>query len=353
MENKIVFHLGHPAHYHLFKNTIKHLKENRYEPLIVIKKKDILEDLVKEAGLKYYNILPERRGNSKFEMIWSIFKQSFKLLLFCFKNKPILLLGSTPNIAHVGWLLRIKCINLGEDDAAEIPLYANITYPFSDIILSPVSCDNSKWNYKTIAYNSYHELAYLHPNNFTPDRKIVNKYFAEGEPFFVVRFSGLNAYHDGGVKGINHEIALRLVNLLVLHGKVIITSERPLGKNLEKYRMNINPLDIHHLLSFAKLFIGDSQTMSAEAGVLGTPFIRINDFVGKLGYLNELENKFGLGFGLLPENIETVFTVLTELLTKVNLEDEWKEKQILMLEQRIDFNEYLNKFILKNITNAN
>ena len=44
--------------------------------------------------------------------------------------------------------------------------------------------------------------------------------------------------------------------------------------------ININPLDIHHVMSFASIYIGDSQTMAAEAGVLGTPFIRFNDFVG-------------------------------------------------------------------------
>ncbi len=34
--------------------------------------------------------------------------------------------------------------------------------------------------------------------------------------------------------------------------------------------------------------------MIAEAAVLGTPSIRFNDFVGKLGYLEDLEHKYGL-----------------------------------------------------------
>jgi predicted glycosyltransferase len=33
------------------------------------------------------------------------------------------------------------------------------------------------------------------------------------------------------------------------------------------------------------LYIGDSQTMAAEAAVLGIPSIRFNSFVGKLVYL--------------------------------------------------------------------
>lgn len=41
-----------------------------------------------------------------------------------------------------------------------------------------------------------------------------------------------------------------------------------LGTQFEKYRIRINPLDMHHVMAFASLYIGDSQTMAAEAGVL-------------------------------------------------------------------------------------
>ena len=66
----------------------------------------------------------------------------------------------------------------------------------------------------------------------------------------------------------------------------------------EKYRIKINPLDMHHVMAFASLYIGDSQTMAAEAGVLGVPFVWFNDFVGRIGYLRELEDKYELGYGI-------------------------------------------------------
>ena len=55
---------------------------------------------------------------------------------------------------------------------------------------------------------------------------------------------------------------------------------------------------MHHVMAFASLYIGDSQTMAAEAGVLGVPFVRFNDFVGRIGYLRELEDIYHLGFGI-------------------------------------------------------
>lgn len=63
---------------------------------------------------------------------------------------------------------------------------------------------------------------------------------------------------------------------------------------------------MHHVMAFASLYMGDSQTMAAEAGVLGVPFVRFNDFVGRIGYLRELEDVYELGYGihasLLPDD---------------------------------------------------
>ena len=118
------------------------------------------------------------------------------------------------------------------------------------------------------------------------------------EPYFLIRFSALNAHHDKGIKGISNEIAERLVKILEPFGTIYITSERPLEPQFEKYCIKINPLDMHHVMAFASLYIGDSQTMAAEAGVLGVPFVRFNDFVGRIGYLRELEDKYELGYGI-------------------------------------------------------
>ena len=79
-----------------------------------------------------------------------------------------------------------------------------------------------------------------------------------GEPYFLIRFSALNAHHDKGIKGISNEIAERLVKILEPFGTIYITSERPLEPQFEKYRIKINPLDMHHVMAFASLYIGDS-----------------------------------------------------------------------------------------------
>ena len=212
----------------------------------------------------------------------------------------------------------------------------------------------------------YHELAYLHPNHFTPDPKIVEAYGIDtSKPYFIFRFASLNAHHDSGIKGINTEIAERLVKILETHGTIYITSERPLEPQFEKYRIKINPLDMHHVMAFASLYIGDSQTMAAEAGVLGVPFVRFNDFVGRIGYLRELEDKYELGYGihasvlpadspirrndgsLQPSGVEELYKRVEELVA-IPSDQRRKllsERRKQMLSDKVDCAKFLTWFI--------
>ena len=77
---------------------------------------------------------------------------------------------------------------------------------------------------------------------------------------------------------------------------------------------------MHHILAYAKLIISDSQTMTAESAVLGVPSLRINTFVGKISYLEELEYVYGLTFGFLPEQELAFLSKLNELIKTKNLE---------------------------------
>lgn len=342
---KILFHLGHPAHFHLFKNVIKSLKKNGYKVFILIKKKDILENLLVNSKIEYNNILPNGRKDNLVFILVGLIIQTIRLYIFCLRKNPKLLIGTSVSTPIISKFYPAKSININEDDAEVIPFYSKLSYPFSDIILTPINCSVSKWKKKKIGISSFHELAYLHPNYFKPDRKIVEKYFSINEEYYIIRFAKLNAHHDFGKRGITNNVAIQLIKKLNMYGKVFITSERKLNKELEKFRIKINPIDIHHLMAHASLYIGDSQTMAAEAGVLGVPFIRFNDFVGKISYLDELENKYNLGFGITTDNIEDLYHKVEELLRMPNRKDVFQERRRKMLSEKIDYAKFLIWFI--------
>ena len=338
---KILFHLGHPAHFHLFKNTFNILTENNHKILIVIKKKDVLEQLLIDSNIPYINILPTGRKNNILGLSVGLIAQDFKLFKICRKQRPDLLIGTSIAISHVGFLLNIPSLNFTEDDAEAVPLYYKLAYPTATNMITPESCDNSKWTKKSIFYNGYHELAYLSPKYFKPDLDIVQKYISIQKPYFILRFAQLTAHHDKGIKGINKKIAKNLITLLKPYGNIYISSERELEQELEEYRLDIRSNDIHHILAFAHLYIGDSQTMAAETAVLGTPAIRFNDFVGKLGYLDELEHKYGLTYGFRTNESDKMYKKINYLLKQNNLKKQWIERKETMLSDKIDVTAYL------------
>lgn len=341
----LLFYLGHPAHYHLLKNVIAHFKNNGHEVMVMIKKKDILEEICKANHLEYINIMPEGKGSSKFSAIKSLLKRDARIYKRIKKNKPDLLIGSEVSLAHVGWFLRIPSIILSEDDAEYIPGFARLAYPFVKHILSPNVCSAWKWENKKIGHNSLHELAYLHPNHFAPSPDLIKEYVNIGKPFFILRFSKLDAYHDEGKTGITNELAIRIIEILSRHGQVLISSERELSPELEKYRTKLPSQYMHHALFYSKLFIGDSQTMTAEASVLGTPSIRFNDFVGKLGYLEDLEHNYGLTYGIKTDNPQKLLQQTKDIVENHLDSTSWHEKRKKLMRDKMDYAGFLIWFI--------
>lgn len=362
----ILIQLSHPAHFHLYKNVAHNLIADGHQVLFVIKSKDILEQLLQNAELPYVNINQHAHRGSKLGILWDMLVREWRIIRLCRKHNIDLLTGSTPEVAHVSWLMRLHGVNTGEDDAAVISMFIKIAKPFINGYVAPDSCEMDAVELHTSHYPGYHELAYLHPNHFTPSREVVEEYGIDAEkPYFVLRFASLNAHHDSGIKGINTEVAQRLIDILSPHGRIYITSERPLEPQFEQYRIHINPLDMHHVMAFASLYIGDSQTMAAEAGVLGVPFVRFNDFVGRIGYLKELEDVYELGYGIhaspltadstikradgtaQPSGVEALYERVEQLVAMPADECKaiFQARRAKMLSEKIDCAKFLTWFI--------
>ena len=102
---------------------------------------------------------------------------------------------------------------------------------------------------------------------------------------------------------------------------------------------------MHHLLSFSKFFISDSQSMSVEAAILGVPSIRVSTFAGKISVLEELEHKYELTFGVKPENPDMIFKILKKLFKNKSLSQNIINKRNVMIREKIDVSAFLYWFI--------
>lgn len=336
--------LGHPAHYHMLKYPAKQWQEKGHQVLFVIKKKDILERLLQDAGFSY-TVIREDRKNNLMGMAHSVLEMERKMCTFLRKNQLDILVGTTLSfVSRV--IMRTPVVVMCEDDAAVVPFFAKLSYPWASAILNPISCDSGKWNKKAVKYAGYQKLAYLHPNNFTASAEKVQQYGINvNEPYFLLRFVSHQAHHDGGIKGIDTAFAHRLIESLVPHGHIYITSERHLEPQFEQYRIQINPMDIHDVLFFSSLFVSDSQSMSVEAALLGVPSIRCSDFSGRISVLEELEHKYRLTFGFKPNETDKIYAKLDEILSLPNAKEVFQARRQEMLSDKIDVTAFFTWFV--------
>jgi len=340
------FVLNHPAHYHLFKNTIQELLLKGHKCEIFIRPKDVLKELLDNEEY-HYTIIPDfkRKNNSiLFASTLGLLKKNFQLSKFILKKKPDLLIGTDWAITNVGRLFNIPSLVFNEDDTIATP-ENKIFYPFANILILPDCCDLGLWTKKRISYAGYHELAYLHPRRFSYDSSVIQNHISDKKPFIVIRLVKLTASHDKGKRGLGFQLLDQIIERFKEQYQILISFEGEINKKYKDYSYKFDPSLMHHFLAAAHLVIGDSQTMIAEASVLGTPSIRFNDFIGKLGYLDELEHKYGLTFGIKISESDKFLAKVEELLKLRNIKEEWKVKKDTMLQDKIDVTSFMVWFI--------
>jgi len=341
---RILIDIGHPAHVHLFRNFYFEMKK-RCIPIIVTVKdipsaKKLLELFsieYMEIGEKYDSIIGKIFHQFKYD--WSIFK-------IVKKHKINFGLGTSITLSHVSKFSKMRSFIFDDDDSSVEPLFAKFAHPFADYLISPDSLAFERKKLNHITYSGYHELAYLHPNRFTPDIKVLKELgIKENEIFFVMRFNAFKAHHDIGIKGLNLDKKRKLINLLKEKGKIFITTEKEIDPEFKRYQLKVSPEKIHSLLYYAKMFVGDSQTMTSEAAVLGTPAIKCNSFAGKLSVPNEIEKKYELCFSFLPEQEDKMIDKIKELLAMPSLKEEWQNRCERMLKDKIDVTGFMVWFV--------
>ncbi|PIP78532.1 MAG: hypothetical protein COW85_03875 [Ignavibacteria bacterium CG22_combo_CG10-13_8_21_14_all_37_15] len=342
-KKRFLFFVVHPSKYHVFRHTINILKSKGHQVDILITSKDVLEELIKNEGWEYKNIFPEGRKIAGIPTYLSsginLLRTIFRLYKYTRKKKYDLFI-TDDLLVYIGKLKSVPTIVFTDDDLYVTRLFS-IVLSMATHILSPDITNIEKYTNKKISFPGYKELAYLHPNVFTPNSDIIKHININLKPFFIIRLVSLSAYHDVGKKGLSNIQVKKLIKVLEAYGNVFISAERNLPNEFEKYRLHIKTSDISHYLYFAKLFIGDSQTMTSEAAVLGTPSFRCNDFVGKISVMEEKEYKYGLTYNYPPDRFEDMLEKINQLLNQKNLEAEFVQKRNKMLNEKINLSLFM------------
>jgi len=331
----ILIDINHPAHVHLFRNLIIDLKTRGYRVIVTSRKKDVTESLLDYYGIEYITLsrVPKRMAWMALELV----KRDLALLSLHRRHRFDLALGTSASIAHLSAVTNVKSYVFEEDDDVVIPLFSLITYPFATQIIVPDCLRYKKWGGKRISHPSYHELAYLHPDVFTPNETVLRRYQLTPYKYIIWRQTALRAHHDLHEVGLSREVFDRIRGLIKNYS--IISSRE------DQKTQSIRPWDMHHVLAFSRMVISDSQTMTAEAACLGVPSIRYNSFVGRISYLEELENRFDLTYGFRPGNESSMYEKLNELLHEKNYNERWRGKKAILLKEKVNFNQWITDLI--------
>lgn len=343
----ILIDIGHPGHVHLLRNVAKELDGHGHRIYYSVRDIPVAKRLMEHYGMKPWLDLG-RKKDSLLGKAQTVVHQDIDILRFVRKNHIDLGLSSGLVLSHVSKLTKMRSIVFDDDDDAAEPLIVKFGHPLTNIVFTP-DCIRRKTKH-AVYYAGTHELAYLHPNRFTPDPTVLQQAgIHEGERFFIMRFVALKGHHDIGQQGLTLEQKQSLVELLKPHGRVIITSERTIEPEFEEYRLPVPPEDIHSLMAYSSIFVGDSQTMTSEAAILGVPALKCNTFAGRLSVPNMLENKYGICYAYQPAQFGEMYQQIEQLLAHnpEELKNEWRAKRQHLLDEMIDPTEFFVNYIEK------
>lgn len=337
---RVLFDLGHPAHFHLFRHAIAELKQDGHDVVLFARRKDCLPDLLDGAGLSYQIV--SRPAGGLVGLGAEALHVLCRVVALAAERPFDLMVGTSIVAPAAARLTGATSVVFNEDDAAVVPLFARLAYGPAHYVVTPRCLAFERHGLKHLTYPGYHELAYLRPGRFQPDPAIREALgVAPHERYFLVRLVALRAHHDVGQRGLSGDQARQVVRRLADHGHVFVSHEDEAADDVGARPLPVAPGRIFDVLAFADMVIGDSQTVAAEAAVLGTPSIRCNTFVGRLTYLEELEHKYGLTVGIDPADFDRLLAQIDDWLARPNLRDQWQRRRQAMLAETVDVTEWM------------
>lgn len=328
--------MAHPAHVHYFKNFIKEMQNDGHDIRILAFDKEVTFKLLDNYGMNYIKF--GRHNKSLMKKLIDIPVGDFKLYEIAKKFDPDFFVGFGAIYAsHVSRILHKTCLNLEDTEPSleQIGLYL----PFASAVFTP-SCFKRNLGRKQIRYDGYTELTHLHPRYFQPDHSVLDELGLDrNEPYIILRFVSWTASHDFRQSGVKDREKLALQ--LQKYGRVLITSEGQLSRKLEGMRVKIAPEELHNLLYYASLYVGEGGTTASEAAILGTHSIHISTLAKHCGVFEDL-NRYGLMWTFDNESgvVEKVSEIVNDDLQKTG-----KRKREKLIGDKINVTAFLCWFV--------
>jgi len=337
MTLRVLVDIGHPAHVHLFKHVIWKIEALGGRTCITTRQKDVTTELLDAYGFEYHLVGHYHRLIDK---ILSLIKTNYKLLGIARQFNPhVFVTVGSVHAAQVAWIMDRIYLTFVDTEGSMMEGY--LTRPFATRIYTPMAFRKSLGR-KQVYYDGYHEMTYLLPEYFTPNPSVLSNYgLSPDDTFFIVRMVAWTATHDWQQYGISNLDSI--VKHLENYGKVFISAESGLEPHLDRLRVTISPEDMHTMLAYARLYVGEGATMASESASLGTPAIYLN--TQALGYI-DAEMKAGLVYHIDPTTCseDRILKRIDQILARPPTY--YREKSKKFLKGKVDVADFIVKEIV-------
>ena len=330
-----IFELNHPKHYYQFKSVMSILRGRGHAIKVLARDKDVLLKVLEEEKIPY-----EIFGAHKDSLSGKLFSsfslyRNYKRIAKSFRPDVIV---SKASLYGVLVAKALKCQSYIFPDSEVVALTNRIVAPLSSHVITPEPFALD-YGPKHLRIKGLFEDCYLAPDvlcidSLFPERNGLKK------PYAILRFVGWSANHDINNSGFSLDEKRALAESIGKYMTVYISSEKELPDALSKYKLSTPAAQIHNVLANADLYVGDSQTMAAEAALLGTQAIRSNSFVGDgdMSNFKMLENKYGLLLNI--RDFEKVLNTAVDFAER-SRKEEWTKKRAAYYASVGNTNEYI------------
>ena len=327
---KILVDLNHPVDVNFFKNAIAQLA----------KKHDCQIDITVQPRGKLIPILQKELPDFHFTPI-GIHRKSFFGKIYGAGYRFLHLLSYVRRggfdgvvsfggigVSHATYVLGKPSIIFDDDIEYGLGFYPY--KPFATRLVMPQQIPVRGKN--IVRYRGFKELAYLHPNHFSPDETVLKEYqLRPGEYVFVREVSkiSMNYAHleTGQLATVCGQLRTSGLNIVLsLEDKSLVDRFSPQCIVLQE------PVrDIYSLMHFAKLTISSGDTMARESCLTGTPviytggrYMSVNTELKKKGIFFEPEKEHPV-MSLVAMIIEQNVKEKTGNTVQRALADEWED----------------------------
>ena len=326
-----------PAHVHLYHNVVEKLIDEGHEILVLARDFGCTLEL-----LEWYDLPYEVYGQcdtTPYSLFARLPAHYARILRTSRLFNPDIVFGMGGYAAPAGAVTGAQTIFVVDSEPTTIDHY--LSRPVANAILTP-SAFRKDLGSKHYVFDGFKEIAYLHPETFSPDSSVREELGVGDDPFAIVRFNAFGSHHDVGEGGFTPDERRHLITSLSEHVDIVVSDE---GDDLNFEDLPARPFDahpaqLHDALAEASLLVADTQTMVTEAALLGTPAVRSNSWVGEddMGNFLELE-EHDLIFNL--RDLNTVLETTEKLLAAEDTAERWQHRRQEYLKGKVNLTDLL------------